>query len=283
MSHPFRSLGRASLLGLARALRAGRVAAPFGRTTLVAQVPEDRVDRVQEGLRSLARAGMSGEHIATMLEILAEERGAQQRLSDRVELVLSPPELDRVDARDTAVVVRELFRRAESSVLIASYALDAGDKAASLFGELAERMDARPELDVTVYANVHRPHRDDREPAALVRAFATRFREDVWPGQRLPAVYYDPRSVALDRGKRAVLHAKCVVIDGRWSLITSANFTEAAHERNIEAGLVLDDRRLARRLVRQFDELVGKGALRRLRPLEATRRGGTEPQSGERC
>ena len=52
--------------------------------------------------------------------------------------------------------------------------------------------------------------------------------------------------------------------DGRWTLLTSANFTEAAHERNIEAGVVIDDAQLAERVTRQFDLFVGDGTLRRL-------------------
>jgi phosphatidylserine/phosphatidylglycerophosphate/cardiolipin synthase-like enzyme len=60
------------------------------------------------------------------------------------------------------------------------------------------------------------------------------------------------------------LHAKAVVVDGRFTLLTSANFTEAAHERNIEAGVVLDDMRIAERVVRQFDHFVEARILRRL-------------------
>ena len=100
--------------------------------------------------------------------------------------------------------------------------------------------------------------------AALVRDFADRFRNDVWPGERLPDVFYDPRSLEDQGGPRAVLHAKCVVTDGRWTLLTSANFTEAAQERNIEAGVLVDDPRLAARVTRQLDELVHRRALRRL-------------------
>jgi hypothetical protein len=62
--------------------------------------------------------------------LLVEERDAGQRMSDRVELVWSPPELDTIDARDTSVVVQELFRRARKSVLIATFALDEKKKAA---------------------------------------------------------------------------------------------------------------------------------------------------------
>jgi phosphatidylserine/phosphatidylglycerophosphate/cardiolipin synthase-like enzyme len=149
-------------------------------------------------------------------------------------------------------------------VLISTYALDEKKKSEALFGELATRMDADGDLEVRVFANIHRKHLDETPSATLVRDFAERFREGVWPGTRLPEVFYDPRSLELEGTKRAVLHAKAVVIDARWTLLTSANFTEAAHERNIEAGVVVDDRELARRVTRQFDQFVEAGVLRRL-------------------
>ena len=42
-------------------------------------------------------------------------------------------------------------------------------------------------------------------------------------------------------------------------VITSANFTEAAQQRNIEAGVLLDDPRLATRLTHQFNQLLDAG------------------------
>lgn len=65
-----------------------------------------------------------------------------------------------------------------------------------------------------------------------------------------------------DARDRAVQHAKLVVADGRRTLITSANFSEAAHERNLEAGVLVDDVRLAARVQRQVDALIAKGRLR---------------------
>lgn len=252
--------------GLAKALRAGRLGPPFPRSALGGLVPEDRIDAVRHALLGLTGDGMSPRHVALVLDLLAEERAAHQRLSDRLDLVLSPPEFDRVDARDTRVVVRDLFRRARRSVLVASYAFDEGDKARALFGELAEHMDADPELAVQAYLNVHRKHLDATPAETLVRDFTRFFRDALWPGERLPEVYYDPRSLEQDGHKRAVLHAKCVVVDDRWTLLSSANFTEAAHERNIEAGVLLDDPRLAGRVRRQFHRLVQAGMLRPLRP-----------------
>lgn len=264
MSHPLRALGRAALAGLADSLATGTIGAPITRAALGPHVPDDLLDTVWAALAALEADGMAPRHIAQAARLLVEERDAGQRMSDRVELVWSPPDLDAIDARDTSVVVQEMFRRAKGSVLISTFALDEKRKAEALFGELAARMDAEPELVVRVFANIHRKHHDETPSTALVREFGKRVRDDVWPGDRLPAVFYDPRSLETEGHKRAVLHAKAVVVDGRWTLLTSANFTEAAQERNIEAGVVVDDRRLAQRVTRQFDELVARGVLRRV-------------------
>lgn len=262
MSHPLGALGTAALAGLAEALAAGRVRAPITRTALSPHVPDEHLDAVCAALAAMEADGMAPRHIARAVHLLVEERDAAQRMSDRVQLVWSPPELDAVDARDTSVVVQELFRRAQSSVLISTFAVDEKKKAQTLFGELAARMDAAPELAVRVFANVHRKHGDDTPSVELTRAFAKRIRDQVWPGKRIPRVFYDPRSVETEGHRRAVLHAKAIVVDGRWTLLTSANFTEAAHERNIEAGVLIDDTRLAGRVVRQFDQFVEAGVLR---------------------
>ena len=264
MTHPLRLLGRSALAGLADALAAGRLPAPIGRSDLRSHVPEEHLDAVTAALGELERDGMAPRHIATALRLLLDERDAGQRMADRVELVWSPPELDSVDARDTGVVVQELFRKARGSVLISTFALDEKKKAAALFGELAERMDKEAGLVVRVFANIHRKYQDETPSFNLVRQFAQRMRDQLWPGERLPELFYDARSLETDGQKRAVLHAKAVVVDQRWSLVTSANFTEAAQERNMEAGLLLDDRRLALRLTRQFDLLVERGHIRRL-------------------
>ena len=69
-------------------------------------------------------------------------------------------------------------------------------------------------------------------------------------------------SLSIGGKKLACLHAECIVIDEDRALITSANFTEAAHERNIEARTVITDTILSRALKAQFDTLVDHGALK---------------------
>lgn len=83
-------------------------------------------------------------------------------------------------------------------------------------------------------------------------------------GRPLPDVYHDPRSLDLKSEHRACLHAKCVFVDGQRVFVSSANFTEAAQQRNIEVGLLVRSLRRAKQLTDHFDTLVGSGALVRI-------------------
>ena len=259
-----RRLGRPAMLALAGALEAGALSPPFRRSQLQGSVSDELLEDVLGELSQWSESGMAPAHIAHMLRLLAEERAAAQAITDRVELVWSGTEVMAGASRDTAVVVQELFREAREAVLIASYALDSGSKADALFGALAKRMDSEPDLRVRVFVNVHRRHKDETAEAVLLREFADAFRDQIWPGDRLPEVFYDPRSLATEGKIRACLHAKCIVIDEDRALVTSANFTEAAHERNIEAGAVITDTILAKSLKAQFDTLVDHEVLKRV-------------------
>lgn len=171
MSHVLRRLGRAALDSLAEGLRSGRLTPPYTRSALSPHAPKEALDALHAALHDMHARGMGPAHIAWAVALLAEERAATQAMSDRLELVWSPPELDQVDCRDTSVVVQELFRRAEHSILIVTYVFDQGDKAAAIFGELAARMDAEPTLAVRIIANVKREHGDATPAATLARAF----------------------------------------------------------------------------------------------------------------
>lgn len=59
-----------------------------------------------------------------------------------------------------------------------------------------------------------------------------------------------------------VLHAKAVVADSRSALVSSANLTAAALDRNIELGLLVTGGAIPRRLEEHFAELRTKGILR---------------------
>lgn len=53
------------------------------------------------------------------------------------------------------------------------------------------------------------------------------------------------RSAVLPSGKRVISHAKCIVVDHELLLITSANFSYSAENRNVEFGILVRDTALA--------------------------------------
>ena len=133
-----------------------------------------------------------------------------------------------------------------------------------VFGELAANIDTTPGLEVRLLLNIDRRRREkDRRHRnkTVVRRFADTFWRQ-WPGERRPLVYYDRRSVDLrDRGR---LHAKAVVADEEQVFVTSANLTFAAWEDNVELGLRVRDRALAKGTLAHFQKLIDLDYLRQL-------------------
>ena len=224
---------------------------------------ETQVEAATEAAMSgTAAEGMRPDHLAVVAEAVLAARAGRPATDDAVELVWTGPETAGVANRDTAVVVRELFAQAAQSVVVAGFAVYQGRE---VFRSLAERLAACAGLHARLYLDVHRGHQDTSPDSELLRRFARRFVERDWPtGFPLPEVYFDPRSLATEATKRSSLHAKCVVVDRRVAFVTSANFTEAAQERNIEAGVVVRSPRFAARLADHFGALADAGLLKRI-------------------
>jgi phosphatidylserine/phosphatidylglycerophosphate/cardiolipin synthase-like enzyme len=214
-------------------LRTGRLRAPVGRFDLSAA-----------GLQSLSSAAdqlatLGTEGLLMLLDAVLSERRA--RPPARVELVWTGPESRTSAARDTAVVVQELFASARRSILIAGFRFDHG---ATLLAPLHAAMRDRG-VTCTVFAD--RPEADD-------------FIRRQWPfGPPFPEVYVDEQSDLTFSS----LHAKCVVADAERVLVTSANFTDRGQRRNVEVGLVVSDAGLARILTQQWMSLVSGGTFSR--------------------
>lgn len=239
---------------LANALETGLLAPPYSPAALrsvLGQVEDG--DGLAGALRQLDNWGVVGRAAAEWLRGI--ERAASR--SRPPDVVWSGPDVPGVHARDTRRVFDELLSSANRTVLASTYAYFDGPKA---FQALAGRMEARPELRVTLLLNIQRGRGDTTATDHLVRRFADRFWTGDWPGSRRPSVFYDPRSLSVE-GARGVLHAKAVVVDDEVALITSANLTEAAFDHNIELGLLLRDRALAASISAHFRALIERGLL----------------------
>lgn len=247
-------LGEADLRALAAAIRSGRLGTPFGMSAVQRITGQSVAAAVGEALRILSLEGCTPGGLASCLEVIADSVTARSSVEDKIQLVMTGPE-GRAYHRDTAVVVQDLFRRAERSVLVAGYAFYQGK---DVFEELGRRMDELPDLHVRVFLNVARKAEDTGSPAEIVSGFVQKFKAHNWPaGCRLPELYYDCRSLVAAEGPVS-LHAKCIVVDGREIFISSANFTEAAQHRNIEVGVLVVSTALARQATEFFDAMVGE-------------------------
>jgi phosphatidylserine/phosphatidylglycerophosphate/cardiolipin synthase-like enzyme len=237
------------LRALAFALRAGRIAPPFSYISLHRLLGR-RVDSgIAELLNTVGANGCGAEATALWLGAFAdlcERRDAAQQV---VQMVSTAPMGDSAMHRDTAVVVQDLFRRARRSLLISTYGIYGGRE---IFRNLATRMENIADLRVRMFLDI-------QEGGAA--HFAEEFRRFHWPEQaRLPDIYYDVRSEAAKvSSETAVMHAKCIVMDGEEVLVTSANFTEAAQHRNVELGLLVRSEPLARQVTEFFEGLISGG------------------------
>jgi phosphatidylserine/phosphatidylglycerophosphate/cardiolipin synthase-like enzyme len=238
----FLHLSRPALVNLATALENGRISPPFLASNIANYIPTVFNQAVVDELNCLNDKGVHSQHIAYTLRMLAEERAASQVRTDAIDLVWTGPEVSGSQSRNTSVVVHELFSNAKRNILISSFAVDTRRKTRELFMVLAKAMDSNPELNVRIFLNVHRPYNNEVTTTTLLRE-----------------VFHDPRSLRMD--KKACLHAKCLIVDQERVLVTSANFTEAAHDRNIEAGLLLNDPVIAQALQMQFESLVSRNIL----------------------
>lgn len=259
MSLRLRSLPEDTLRALADAIGSGRLGPPWRRDAVERTVrgPEWLADE----LATVAGAGRDPGGIAWALRMLVEDRADGRARWDGIELCWTGPDDVVTETRDTGAVARQLFGEATRTLLVATYALDSGPKAAALLAVLRERMLALPDLRVTFFVNHGREHGDDRATATILRERATWFTEEVWPWNPRPQVFYDRRAMEPTLGPKACLHAKCIVRDEEQTLVTSANLTEAAQERNIEAGVIIADGGFARKVTRQFETLVERGYL----------------------
>ncbi len=178
---------------------------------------------------------------AAVVDALLAERA--NRAAPRLTLVWTGPDAVGTTARSTAAVVRELLSSAERYVVVAGFAFY---NAREIFAPLRARMLSH---GVETEFFVHIP------PGAGIGAFW----QHTWPwSDATPVVWASPP------GSAGVMHAKCLIVDGRRALVTSANFTDAALSSNVEAGVLIEDASFADELVAQWRGLAGKGLFARL-------------------
>ena len=261
MKEPLLSLAPTELNALAASIRSGRITLPFSANSLQRIVGTADADLISRRLEALASLGMSPEAMSACLELVAQSVNSRPALEDLVDLVTTGPEAGGVANRGTGVVVADLFRNAEKSVLVAGYAIYQGHK---IFLSLAERMERCPDLHVRMFLDVPRTRGDSSSISNQIARFVQRFKTSQWPDSaHMPHVYCCEQTMDAENAKPGSLHAKCIAVDDKQVFVSSANFTEAGQDRNIEVGLLVRSAVLSERLNRFFESLVDNHYFRR--------------------
>ena len=260
VSDEWRSLEQSELARVADLLESGFLVHPFTELGLRHHVGEPDAGPLLRYFSELRDKGMTPPQMAVVLRAYLAGRTEVADHSQEIDVVISGPDALTI-FRDTGVVVRQMFTRANQSVLAVGFAIHQGR---SIFQPLANRLDETENLEVVLCVDIRREIGSTTDVAQILRGYAARFLEKEWPGERLPHLYYDPRSLSSDSGARSALHAKCVAVDSTETVVTSANFTEAAQLRNIELGLHVKSPPIARQIEGHFYSLIRSGHLERL-------------------
>lgn len=214
-SDPYESLGKFLTASEAEALA---VQFAYGQHTVKALAVVNPARR-GEAKQLLADVGISHEDGARAAGVLRAISGAKSLNRDLTPVWTMPGNEAKIG--HLTGEFHRLVHVARQSIVCATYNFEPTSKMWTVLKGASEQ----PGVVVTIYIDA------DKADAAKVK-------------HQLPnATVY--QSAELPNGKRIVSHAKFIVIDHEVLLLTSANFSFSAENRNVEFGLLVHDSALA--------------------------------------
>lgn len=173
----------------------------------------------------------------------------RMRNATSVEVVWTGPTSNEVPVRKSAQVLERLIDDARRRIVIVSFA---AYKVPSVDDRLRAAASRGVAIDLILETEADSKGELRQDAADAFDALHGIASFWVWPASSRPA-------------GGAVLHAKAAIRDTAAALVTSANFTGRALERNMELGLLITGGPVPRRLADHFDALMVRGELSRLR------------------
>ena len=182
----------------------------------------------------LDRAGLSHLDAARSSAVLRAVAGAKSVHRDLIPVWTLPG--DQAGLGHLTGEFHRLVGAARQSITCATYNFEPSSRMWTVLREASES----PGVQVTVYADA-----DATAPPAIPHQMprTSMAAPAIKPQQRRAVLY---TSTTGPDGQRYVSHAKFVIIDHELLLLTSANFSWSAENRNIEFGLLIRDSALAR-------------------------------------
>lgn len=238
------SLPDGALDSLERAFRAD-----FADSAIIDAAP---TDAFREQARALiaARDAAAVASPAVGLALAAARDRERVARSQQVSVVWTGPETSAIPVRRTEQALLELIAGARERLIVVSFAVYKVPEVASALIACAGRgcrvavvLESESESGGKVTFEMSQ---------ALGSAVAKHATLYTWPAELRPET---------GNGKRASLHAKCAVADGRRLLISSANLTEYAFTKNIELGLLVEGGDVPGRVQSHLEALMAQRVL----------------------
>lgn len=219
-------------------------AAPNANTLADTQAARAAVARL---LAAWGQEEASGDHIAGMLLGASEARTRVER-EFSVELVWTGPTTRFVPTRRTEQVLLDLIASATADVFLVSFVAYDVHSVVTSMNDAARR---GVRLRILIEASKDHGGTLDKDLVPMMRANIPSAELFTWKQRAEPFV----------DGK---VHAKVAVVDGSRALITSANLTGHALEKNMEAGVLSNGGPVPKRLADHLQALIDVGVLGRV-------------------
>lgn len=178
-------------------------------------------------------------------------RSQRLREADQsVEIAWTGPCCEEVQFRHTEQAILQVLNSARSRILLVSYAVYS-------IPNIQEAVVRAARRGVKITVVVETPDRlDMQNEYSTLQALG----DDV---ARCSTVYYWPKEKrkADGSGRLGILHVKCVVGDGRWLFLSSANLTKYAFSLNMELGVLITGGPVPEKIERVFGTLICDGVL----------------------
>ena len=200
---------------------------------LLNQIQEDAITKSNEAVEAIkARYPKLTEKEAQEIHSLVLGASTEDGIS--ASLVVTAPPSFAIKEKSTKVVVEELLESAKSSILITGYSLS------DYFGDLVDCIIRKSQEGVFVKFYVN--HIEDQKSFDKLCRYKGKFLK----------IYNYPKQ----EDCMSALHAKVISVDGKETIITSANLSYHGQEGNIELGTHIVSRDIAKQVEDVFTRLL---------------------------
>lgn len=193
---------------------------------------------------------------SSMVAMALRTAAASEKLardSKSAELVWTGPECDQAGLRKTEPAILQVLNNAKSKITVVSYSVFRIPKIGNALVQAARRG-----VRLTVILETPDLVKGQGE-YSTIRALG----EEV---ANCSSVYYWPKENRPlgENNNPGLLHVKCIVADGEWMFLSSANLTQQAFTINMELGVLIRGGTMPAQVEEQFDRLIQTEVLKRV-------------------